>query len=455
MPIGLSFKQNSYYNYGTVSPNNIIMHVNTYTTGSYTGAGTVWRDLSGYGNNMSLISTLFTGAIGLNGGISFNGSGSYGISSNDLISYMNTSNFNQTQEVWIRNVYYNITGTQGVIIDELGLAPPAASWHAAQFEIIGNTGTISVWNGTLTNRVNLGLFNDQAWHHVAWRYESSGILSGYLDGVKKGSVNVSRLNTTPGYYPALGYADTTNMGSGIFYKGLMGVYRNYNRAIKDSEILQNYNYEKQFFFLPSFSAFFTPTQYLSVPASTDWAVGTGDITIEWWQNLGSSGQLYPRIFSIGTYGSASIAVSIEGTSFYVWIQGIPVRLAITISGFTNTWVHFAVVRRSNILTAYQNGTSIGSVANSNSISNSTTQLNIGYGGETNTAYNGYISQFRWTNSAVYTGNFPKPTSILQALPQTKLLLLFSSAGNLLTDSSGTGKVVTNNSGVTWNSSKPF
>ena len=453
MPLGLSFRQNSYYNYGTVSPNNIILHVNTYTTGSYTGAGTVWRDLSGYGNNISIISTQFTGAVGLNGGISFNGVNSYGISSNDLISYMNTSNFSQTQEVWIKNVYYNVTGTQGVIIDELGVVPPSLGWHASQVEIVGNTGTISVWDGGITKRVNLGRFNDQSWHHIAWRYESSGILSGYLDGVKKGSVIVSRINTTPGYYPALGYADTTNMGNGEYFKGLIGAYRNYNRAIKDSEILQNYNYEKQFFFLPSFSAYFTPNQYLSVPASTDWVIGTGNFTIEWWQNLGSSGNLYPRIFSIGAYPSATIGVSIEGTSFNFWISGLV--LGITISGFSNTWVHFAVVRNGTTLTAYQNGTSIGTTTNSTNISNSSTQLNIGSEGTSNTYYNGYISQFRWTNSAVYTGNFPKPTSILQALPQTKLLLLFSSAGGLLTDSSGIGKVITNNSGVTWNSNKPF
>jgi hypothetical protein len=451
----LIFQRDSYYNYGSVSPNNIFVNVNTYNTNSYTGGGTVWRDISGNNNHMSLTSTLFTGAVGQNGGISFNGIDSYAISSNDLLSYLSNSNFNQTQEVWIKNVYYNNTGTQGVIIDELGVVPPASVWHATQFEIIGNTGTISVWNGGLTNRVNIGLFNDQNWHHIAWRYESSGILSGYFDGVKKGSVNVTRTNVTPGYYPTLGRADTTNMGSGIFYKGLMGVYRSYNRAINDIEILQNYTFEKQYFYAPSFSAFFTVTQYLSVPASTDWTVGTGDITVEWWQNLGGSGQLYPRIFSIGTYGNASLAVSIEGTSLNVFVQGIPNRLGITISNFLNTWVHFAIVRRSGTLTAYQNGTSIGSVANSNSISESAKQLNIGYGGEANTAYNGFISQFRWTNSAVYSGNFAKPTSILQPLPNTKLLLLFSSAGDLLKDSSGLNKVVTNNSGVTWNSNKPF
>ena len=451
----LIFQRDSYYNYGAVSPNNLVVSVNTYNTNSYTGGGTVWRDVSGNNNHMSLISTLFTGAVGLNGGISFNGTSSYAISSNDLLSYLNNSEFNQTQEVWIKNVYYNTTGTQGVIIDELGQPTPNSGWHASQFEIVGNTGTISVWDGTLLNRVNIGLFNDQNWHHIAWRYESSGILSGYFDGVKKGSVNVTRTNTTPGYYPALGSTDITNMGNGSYYKGLMGVYRNYNRAINDIEILQNYTFDKQYFFVPSFSAFFTVTQYLSVPASTDWVVGTGDITVEWWQNLGGSGQLYPRIFSIGTYGNASLAVSIEGTSLNVFVQGVPNRLGITISNFLNTWVHFAIVRRSGTLTAYQNGTSIGSVANSNSISESAKQLNIGYGGEANTAYNGYISQFRWTNSAVYSGNFAKPTSILQALPNTKLLLLFSSAGDLLKDSSGLNKVVTNNSGVTWNSNKPF
>jgi len=433
------------------------MHVNTYNTTSYTGAGSVWTDLSGYGNNMSLSTTSFTGAIGLNGGISFNGSGSYAISSNNLFNYLNSTNFNQTQEVWIKNVYYNNTGTQGVIIDELGqnAINPPVGWHTTQFEIVGNTGYIGVWNGTGISSFQLGKFNDQNWHYIAWKYDSSGILSGYLDGAKKASINVLRMNTTPGYYPALGCIDSTNMGNGSYYRGLIGVYRNYNRAISDNEILQNYTYEKQFYFSPSYSAYFTVGQYFSIPASTDWTVGTGDITIEWWQNLGGAGNLYPRIFSIGTYGSASVAVSIEGVALNVWVQGIPARLGLTISGFLNTWVHFAIVRSSGILTAYQNGTSIGSVANSNSISNSSTQLNIGYGGEANTFYNGYISQFRWTNSAVYTGNFPKPTSILQALPQTKLLLLFSSASNLLVDSSGTGKVVTNNSGVTWDINKPF
>jgi hypothetical protein len=103
----LIFQRDSYYNYGSVSPNNLVVSVNTYNTNSYTGGGTVWRDVSGNNNHMSLISTLFTGSVGQNGGISFNGTSSYAISSNDLLGYLNKSSFNQTQEVWIKNVYYN------------------------------------------------------------------------------------------------------------------------------------------------------------------------------------------------------------------------------------------------------------------------------------------------------------------------------------------------------------
>jgi hypothetical protein len=451
----LTFQRNSYYNYGTVSPNNIFINVNTYNTGSYTGSGTVWRDLSGYGNNMTLNSTLFTGAIGQNGGISFNGTSSYAISSNALINYLSASSFNQTQEVWIKNVYYNTTGTQGVIIDELSVPPPSSGWHATQFEIIGNTGTISVWDGTLTKRVNLGLFTDQNWHHVAWRYEASGILSGYLDGVKKGSVNVTRVNTTPNYYPALGLADTTNMGNGAYYRGLIGVYRNYNRAIKDIEVLQNYNYEKQFFSILSFSAFFnyTSSQYLTVPASSDWAVGIGNFTIEWWQNMGTSSS-FPRVFSIGAYPSAYVGVSIESGTFYLWLNG-GANFGVTLSNYLNQWVHFAAVRNGSNITLYQNGSSISSSTNNTNVTNSSTALNIGSEGGSNTYFGGYISQFRWTNSAVYTSNFAKPTTILQPLAQTKLLLLFSSSSELLKDSSGLNKSVTNNNGVTWNNNKPF
>jgi hypothetical protein len=59
------------------------------------------------------------------------------------------------------------------------------------------------------------------------------------------------------------------------------------------------------------------TQYLTLPASTDWAFGTGDFTIEWWQYQTGAGT-FPRVFSVGPSPTASVAVSIESGTFYFW-----------------------------------------------------------------------------------------------------------------------------------------
>jgi len=201
------------------------------------------------------------------------------------------------------------------------------------------------------------------------------------------------------------------------------------------------------------SALFNGTsQYLTVSNSSDFNVGTGNVTIEWFQYMTTSSS-YPRIFSIGAYPSAVIGVSIEGGTMYVWIAG-GARISVSISGYTNVWIHFAIVRNGTSLVLYRNGTSIGTATNSSNIT-SALNLLIGSEGGANTYYGGNITNFRWTNSAVYTSNFTTPSSPLSSLPQTKLLLLFSTLAGLLTDSSGTGKTVSNTTGVEWSSSTPF
>lgn len=200
---------------------------------------------------------------------------------------------------------------------------------------------------------------------------------------------------------------------------------------------------------------YTSNQYLRTPGSVDFAPGTGNFTIEWFQYLTTVGS-YPRVFSVGAYPNCSVGVSIEGGTLYVWLASA-YRLSVSLTSYTNVWIHFAIVRNGTSLVLYRNGTSIASTTNSSNITNSSSQLNIGSEGTTTTdaSYGGYLSNFRWTNSAVYTSNFTKPTAPLAPLPDTKLLLRFSSAGSLLTDSSGTGKTVTNVNSVSWINSNPF
>jgi hypothetical protein len=156
--------------------------------------------------------------------------------------------------------------------------------------------------------------------------------------------------------------------------------------------------------------------FINIPASSNWAVGTGDFTIEWFSYQTSAGS-FPRPFSVGTYSSAPIAVSIESSTFYYWANG-GVRFSNAAGTFLNSWVHWAVVRQSNITKIYKNGTQLGSQAtDNNNISNSSTALTIGNETtrSTGAALIGRLTNFRWVKGlAVYTGNFTKPTSQLTA-----------------------------------------
>jgi hypothetical protein len=156
--------------------------------------------------------------------------------------------------------------------------------------------------------------------------------------------------------------------------------------------------------------------FISINGSSDWALGTGDFTIEWFSYQTSAGS-FPRAFSIGAYSSATIAVSIESSTFYYWANS-GFRYSNSTGTFLNNWVHWAVVRQSGITKVYKNGTQLGSQVNdTNNINNSSTALTIA--NETTkssgAALIGYLTNFRWVKGlAVYTGNFTTPTSALTA-----------------------------------------
>jgi hypothetical protein len=156
--------------------------------------------------------------------------------------------------------------------------------------------------------------------------------------------------------------------------------------------------------------------YISTPGSSDWAVGTGDFTIEWFSYQTSAGS-FPRPFSVGTYSTAALAVSIESSTFYYWSNS-GARYSNAAGTFLNNWVHWAVVRSSGVTKVYKNGTQLGSQINdANNITNTSTALTIGNETTRSTGSSliGYLTNFRWVKGlAVYTGNFTVPTSALTA-----------------------------------------
>jgi hypothetical protein len=158
--------------------------------------------------------------------------------------------------------------------------------------------------------------------------------------------------------------------------------------------------------------------YIDTPASSDWAVGTGDFTIEWFAyTTKTTVPPYQRVFTVDDFPSMDIGVSVEGTTFYYWANS-SARYSSSGAASINTWQHWAVVRQSGVTKVYRNGIQLGSqITDTNNINNTIDKLTIGAdnGHATNATFVGYITNFRWVKGlAVYTGNFTTPTSALTA-----------------------------------------
>lgn len=140
------------------------------------------------------------------------------------------------------------------------------------------------------------------------------------------------------------------------------------------------------------------------PSGQDWCV-------EGFYYQTNSGS-FPRLFSIGAYPTAAIAISLEGT-LYLWLSsGIATS---TGQPSLNNWHHFAISRVGSSTTLYIDGNIAGTTGtNMPGISGQTVYLGV----ETNTPgvgtnFQGYINSFRWTiGNGIYTGNFTVPTSAL-------------------------------------------
>jgi hypothetical protein len=156
--------------------------------------------------------------------------------------------------------------------------------------------------------------------------------------------------------------------------------------------------------------------YIDTAGSSDWAVGTGDFTIEWFGNQSTIAG-FQRVFTVDDFASIDIGVSIESGTFYYWANDA-FRFSSAGATAINNWYHWAVVRSSGTTTVYRSGAVRGTAfADTNNITNTTDPLTIGNENTAGSlaAYVGLITNFRWVKGlAVYTGNFTVPTAALTA-----------------------------------------
>ena len=182
---------------------------------------------------------------------------------------------------------------------------------------------------------------------------------------------------------------------------------------------------------------------VTISSSDGFNMGTGDFTIEGWYYLTQLNNhfLYDQWASSST-GSGNIQIYVksnEGGAIRVYYDGSS-RFTTT-GGFSlNTWTHLAVVRSSNTITVYFNGTADG-----------TTQSYSGQFGKTGDLYIGdqhaggggapqmYVDDLRVTKGlARYTSNFTAPTTahLSSAGDSLKSIIVNEDADGVIIGTSG-------------------
>jgi hypothetical protein len=173
--------------------------------------------------------------------------------------------------------------------------------------------------------------------------------------------------------------------------------------------------------------------YLTAPANTAYAFGTGDFTIEFWAYLNTNPTnamvVTTRLSNGGATGTWGIYSNASNKwNFQEIVVGATTNLSSATSAVTNQWTHLAVTRSGTTLRIFINGVLDATGSSSTNFNNSTYPLYVA--SDTFNIYqNSYISNLRVVKgTAVYTSTFTPPTAPVSAISGTSLLLNGTNAG---------------------------
>jgi hypothetical protein len=233
---GALFSQTS-----SIITDGLVLHLDAGNTSSYSGTGTIWNDLTSNNND----GTLTNGPIydsGNGGSISFDGVNDYVSTSNNLDIIGNSK---RTIEIW----FYPISSPSRQTLLSYGGTGTGTRFQIEYNGYRGAPNNIYFvgWNRDIYTTSTLPL---NTWSQVLLTYNGGGISSDdgikiYYNGISQtllGGTDVI-LNTTNSIC-FFGYDGISNR---LPYDGNISNIKIYNRALTDSEVLQNYNSTKDRF----------------------------------------------------------------------------------------------------------------------------------------------------------------------------------------------------------------
>lgn len=209
----------------TINSSGLVLYLDASNPNSYPGSGNTWTDLSGNGNNATLVNSPAY-STDANGCISFNGSNNYA-----TVPY---KDFMRTPTSTTINVWYNPSSSGG-------------SQHMVAYAKTGWTGYIitpfgAVYSGTAgSNNFDKSIspsLSLNRWYMITFvinRENSSYNL--YSNGVlnQTGSISHPTISDVVSLYIG------ARQGPDSYYSGKISQLSYYNTALSAEEIRQNYN----------------------------------------------------------------------------------------------------------------------------------------------------------------------------------------------------------------------
>jgi len=218
----------------------LVLNLDASRKSSY-NTGTTWTDISGSGNNGTLVNGVgYTSSN--SGGLTFNGTNQYVTLGNDKLRY--TDNFTVESIFKVADLPTNV-GTY------CGAKYPIISnwdWGYNMFVASNGKASIAVYSGN-SESTQISTIQSVVGSFVHVAFKKSGTsLSLYLNG----SLVETKTMTSNNVYYQASYPFTIGgylgCGGEYFYgKSTIGIVRVYSKALSDAEVLQNFNATKSRF----------------------------------------------------------------------------------------------------------------------------------------------------------------------------------------------------------------
>lgn len=154
------------------------------------------------------------------------------------------------------------------------------------------------------------------------------------------------------------------------------------------------------------SGVFDGSSYLTIPSSTDFDLGTGDFTIDFWARFNGS----PGAQVFVDRGNGQAFAVRRGGDGVLKFENAGNEIGVSWSPNASQWYHIAVTRAGSTVRVFVDGAQVASGTNSNNITG-TQSLYVGQFQSWGNPFNGWMDELRISKGiARWTSNFTPPAS---------------------------------------------